>query len=152
MTSSLKNQSTLADRINELFAESNKKAVELAKYVGVSRATVSYWRKKDGTKKIDGDHAIKVGRFFGVNSEWVQTGEGKKQIANAGNDEKLKLFSIIDSADKAIVDSKKNLTDEQKLELYLEAIDVAGRKRLSQGLVTQYISEIITNNTSKHKE
>jgi len=69
----------LNDRINDLFAENpTRKNAELARFCGVSRATVTDWRNGK-TKTIEGDNAINVAKFFGVRSDWVQNGKGKKR-------------------------------------------------------------------------
>lgn len=69
---------SLQNRINELLKESpEKKAIDLARFANVSRASVSGWTTGK-TTTIEGANAFSVARFFGVNAEWVQTGKGKK--------------------------------------------------------------------------
>lgn len=69
---------SLQNRINELLQECpKKKAIDLARFAKVSRATVSGWTTGK-TTTIEGANAFSVAKFFGVNAEWVQTGNGKK--------------------------------------------------------------------------
>lgn len=77
---------TLQNRINKLFDEApEKKAIELARFAKITRATVSAWRN-GGTNKITGENAFAVARFFGVNPEWVQTGKGSKKLLQTKED------------------------------------------------------------------
>lgn len=75
---------TLQERINDLLnGPPKKKAIDLARYAGISRATVSAW-VNGKTLAMDGETAFKVARFFTVNAEWVLSGKGKKTIPIAG--------------------------------------------------------------------
>ncbi|MGZ5055190.1 MAG: LexA family transcriptional regulator [Methylobacter sp.] len=72
---------SLQERINELLnGPPITKAIDLAVYCGISRATVSAWTTGK-VATISGDNAFKVARYFGVNPEWVQTGKGRKTLA-----------------------------------------------------------------------
>jgi transcriptional regulator with XRE-family HTH domain len=72
----------LQERINELFqGNPNKKPADLARYVKVSRSSVSSWMSGD-TKTISGTNAFAVARFFGVKPEWVQNGNGDKYYSD----------------------------------------------------------------------
>jgi SOS-response transcriptional repressor LexA len=70
--------SSLKARIAELFSDQpDKKAAHLAKYLKISRSSVSSWMTGQ-TKTIAGDNAFGVAKFFGCNAEWVQSGKGRK--------------------------------------------------------------------------
>jgi phage repressor protein C with HTH and peptisase S24 domain len=94
--------SSLQERINELFNDQpEKKAADLARFAKISRSAVSDWRSGK-TKTISGENAFSVAKFFGVNPEWVQTGNGKKYqpstIAPSSNAEWLGGFDLWDDS------------------------------------------------------
>lgn len=74
----------LHNRIREIIEESPFRAAEIARQVGVSRASVSLWMS-GGTKKIDADNLIKLCDILGVNLKWLQTGKGEKFSAMESN-------------------------------------------------------------------
>lgn len=68
---------SLQERIRKLFADHpDKKPAHLARALGVSRAAVSRWMS-GAVAEISSENAFAVGKFFGVNPEWVATGKGK---------------------------------------------------------------------------
>lgn len=77
---------TLQQRISELFKENqDKRPVDLARYLGISRSSVSAWMTGT-TKTIENKNAYGVAAYFNVNPKWVMLGVGKK------NHESLKIF------------------------------------------------------------
>jgi SOS-response transcriptional repressor LexA len=78
------NMSTLAKRIAEALADAKMKPIELARSVGVGRATVSLWLSGH-TKKIEGPNLTKVARALNVDAHWLATGEGKKRPRSGHN-------------------------------------------------------------------
>lgn len=52
--------------LNRLLSETDKKQVDIAKYVGVSTATVNEWCKGRKAPRIDKMH--KIAEFFGIDA------------------------------------------------------------------------------------
>lgn len=70
-----------AERLNECLSLRGIKPATLAKRCGVSRTTVKYWL--DGTTKDPKtEHLIKLAEVFGVDAEWLRTGEGERYKAS----------------------------------------------------------------------
>lgn len=88
---------TLHNRIKQAIEESPYKAAEVARKLGVSRASVSLWMN-GGTKKVDADNLIALCDLLGINIKWLQNGKGEK-FSTAGTvgmtvDEPLANYSI----------------------------------------------------------
>ena len=71
----------LAERLNYLrdakASAENRKITwnEIAKVAGVSTAAVSLWLKN--SNGIKSEPSRQLGKYFGVNSIWIETGEGE---------------------------------------------------------------------------
>jgi len=66
---------SFADRLNQCLAVHGIKPATLAQRCGVSRTTVKYWC--DGTTKDPKTgHLVKLAEVFGVEVEWLRTGDG----------------------------------------------------------------------------
>lgn len=65
----------LQERIIHLLETSGKSQSDLARFLGISRATVSDW-KSGKIKSLSSENAFKAGQFFNVNPEWLATGKG----------------------------------------------------------------------------
>jgi transcriptional regulator with XRE-family HTH domain len=153
---------TFGDRI-----KSERKALgmtqpQLGAKAGVGKSSVSQW-ETGLTKTIEGLNLLAICKALRVNEEWLLTGEGEKyrrssKHYSSGDAEKqpqkseeaIKLFDIIDAADRAMNDSGLTFTDEERLENYFACLDFAGRKHFSSELVNQYLSEMMKFNVS-HK-
>jgi transcriptional regulator with XRE-family HTH domain len=60
----------LSERIKEILAETGVSQVELARVAGVSKTAVGLW-KNGPTLEIDYASAMKIGKKYGYNPEWV---------------------------------------------------------------------------------
>jgi transcriptional regulator with XRE-family HTH domain len=60
----------LSERIRTILAEQGVSQVELARAAGVSKTAVGLW-KNGPTLEIDYQHALKIGKAYGYNPEWI---------------------------------------------------------------------------------
>lgn len=71
---------TLQNRLHELFAEHpDKKPIDLANFLNVSRAAVSEWMSGKG-KGMNADNYAGTAKFFNINADWLRTGKKSKYI------------------------------------------------------------------------
>lgn len=66
---------SLQERIIFLLNEKNIKQSHAAKFIGVTKATVSDW-VNGRSHLIKSDNALEVAKYFNVNYEWVINGKG----------------------------------------------------------------------------
>jgi transcriptional regulator with XRE-family HTH domain len=71
-----------------------KKALHLAKAVGVSGATVSEW-ENDIIKKISGENLLKLSKVLNVTSDWLETGKGPKHPIDQNIDSSVSTSEVI---------------------------------------------------------
>lgn len=69
-------QKTVADRIQEKLAESDRKQADIVKVTGASKGTVSKW--VSGTNTPKGNYLVQLAVFLGVSTEWLLTGVEKE--------------------------------------------------------------------------
>lgn len=74
----------LHDRIKEIIDGSPYKPAEIARRLGVSRASVSLWMS-GGTKKVDADNLMALSDLLGVSLRWLQTGKGERYNVKENN-------------------------------------------------------------------
>lgn len=67
---------TLRERLIYAMELANVKQVDLAKSVGLSRASVNDWISGK-SQNIRGDNLMKVARLLNVNPHWLATGYGR---------------------------------------------------------------------------
>ena len=63
-------------RIFELLDKQNKKAKDLAKYIGVSASSVSAWKTENSSPSSK--HIIRISEFFNVSIEYLLVGTNNK--------------------------------------------------------------------------
>ena len=155
----------LKDRINSCLKEKNVKKTDLARATKSPRATVSDWTSGK-TEKLSGDKLLLVAKFFNVSPEWLQTGKGEKYweketgylyhqyqlypyTTQPESPEAAKLVNIISATERAMKESGYSFTEEERIDNFFLALDFAGRKSYSNGLVNQYLKEMIAQTASK---
>jgi SOS-response transcriptional repressor LexA len=69
-------------RLDALLEEKNMSGAELGRLVGVSRASVSAWRR-GLTADLKARHLNKMASIFGVNPRWLETGFGSRELVNS---------------------------------------------------------------------
>lgn len=69
---------TLQKRIEEVIAEAEIKPIEIARRIGVSRATVSLWGSGQ-FKTIKTENIVALADLLGINFRWLQSGQGEKR-------------------------------------------------------------------------
>lgn len=118
---------TLQQRINQLFDEHpDKKALHLAKYLGISRAAVSDWRNGN-TKEMTGKNAFGTARFFGnINPEWVQSGEGRKYLKNDHIEGEVIMEGLPVEGQKLPIRSQIQLKNENEVMLKGTSLSMLG--------------------------
>lgn len=79
-----------------------KNMVQLAKVVSTVQSNVSKKRKED---KFSVEWAYKVGRKYGVLTEWIMTGEGPKSL----DESVARKTELISEIEKWIIDKESNL-------------------------------------------
>ena len=119
--------------------------MHIANLCGISSQAVTGWFSS-GT--ISKDNLAIVSKVTGYSISWLCTGKGspieEENIQGLGkNPVRLLLDEILYSCDLAMKHSGREFTDAEKLDIYLEGIEFAGKKQLSGDLVKHYLSEMI---------
>lgn len=60
-----------SERLQKALDESGKSQADLARYVGVSKSSVTQWLKGP-TKKLAAENLLKAAKFLGVSPQWLQ--------------------------------------------------------------------------------
>ena len=94
---------SVGERLRIALATKGISKSELARRVGVSAASVTYWTKGE-TDSIRGNHLIAAAQALGINPSWLETGKG--QIAPADHlaideGELVALFRELEEAHRA---------------------------------------------------
>lgn len=74
---------TLSARIRFARVSSGLSQTELAKALGVNRATVGHWEREDGFSPTV-DHLLDMARVMNVSMSWLAAGEDMKPSSEAG--------------------------------------------------------------------
>jgi len=150
-------------RIEEVIKDNNLTMPAFQRRIGIESQHWNNWKNRGVPARRRGE----ISDVFGINSDWIRTGEGAKHKNTESNNlqqdahdeserptprslEAAKLFCIIDAADQAMNDSGYHFTEEERLENYFEALDFAGRKHFSNELVKQYLAEMMRANVSEN--
>lgn len=123
-----------------------KKAI--ADLCGVSPQAITSW---ENTGCISKDKLVVVAKVTGYNINWIITGNGNMIEAMDDNapartekdSVRKSLDAILSACDMAMRHSGREFTDDEKLDIYLEGIEFAGKKQLTGELVKQYLGEMI---------
>ncbi len=84
---------TFADRLKSLMDEKNISNADLARVLGVTRATVKFWG--DGkTVQLKYNDAVSLAKIFGVNVDWLMTGKGEKNENSQNNKVLLRRVNL----------------------------------------------------------
>lgn len=97
---------TIADRVREIQADAELNDPELAKLVGVSKATVGKWKNQNSIPS--GKVLVAIREKLGINEAWLVTGKGPKKV-QVTMDEFTKALTLIspdldDEAKREILD------------------------------------------------
>ena len=144
----------IGSRIKETRKEKKWNQEQLAKKMSIGRSSISQW-ETGITKEMLGENLINLASALGVKPDWLRTGKGEKHWKEVSGSmdsyhgsvfkppERKKLDEILDAADKAIQDTGKVFTKEERLELYLDGIRFALNREFPSEFVEQYMQEII---------
>lgn len=84
---------TFADRLKSLMEEKKISNADLARIMGVTRATVKLW--VDGkTLQLKYNDAVSLSEIFGVHVDWLMSGNGDKQIKDQDDSVLLKRINL----------------------------------------------------------
>lgn len=88
----------------------------------------------------------KIARGLGVTEAQLRGFDDKSDAAGTeepDNSPREYLETILTACDRAMRDSRRVFTDEEKLDIYLEGIRFSGEKRLTDELVMRYLQETL---------
>lgn len=84
---------TFAERLKSLMEEKKISNADLARIMGVTRATVKLW--VDGkTLQLKYNDAVSLSEVFGVHVDWLMSGNGDKQIEDQDDSVLLKRINL----------------------------------------------------------
>lgn len=115
----------------------------IAETLGVSPQAVTNWIQRGAISK---PNLSMVSNITGYNLQWLITGEGAPHAPNKqepSESVRSYLDGILEACDRAMRSTGRTFTDAEKLDIYLEGIEFAGKKKFSGDLVSQYLKEMI---------
>lgn len=126
---------TLAERIKAVRKHTGKLQTEFGAVFGVKEATVTSW--ETGARKPSDAVLISICREFGVNEQWLRTGEGE-MFLDLGPDAQLeKIFDQIqlsgDDTIRAIIRTYWGLSDQDKAVIRRVILELADQIKKGQG-------------------
>ncbi|OPZ65865.1 MAG: HTH-type transcriptional regulator Xre [Firmicutes bacterium ADurb.Bin506] len=92
---------TICERVFALLASDGREQGQMAKYIGVSKKTVSSWRSR-GTSP-GAEYIAPIAEYFGVSTDYILTGEERDLRLKPEDVELLTLWDVLSPADKAVV-------------------------------------------------
>jgi transcriptional regulator with XRE-family HTH domain len=133
---------TFGERLLQALKHKGMSQRELAKRIGVSPQNINFLIKEgQGSNKTS-----QIASILGVNPKWLETGKGDMLLGAVHDPVQARFMQIIRSAQAAIDDSGKELTEDQVVIMYKKAIDFAAEPGFSGELVQKYIEELLKKN------
>ena len=85
---------SLSERIRRAMERKGMRPAELARRVGISRASVSDWMSGK-TKSLDGENLLRAAEALSVSPRWLQTGFGKEDLAPAQVSDVIASYDVV---------------------------------------------------------
>lgn len=104
---------TFSDRLNYLLESTGKKKTELAKLLSVSDAAI--WKLCNGKSNPSKQTITMISERFGVNENWLLTGEGEMQAPKSKEAELAEITAQL---------FKKSQTDEQTYNFIMQLSEI----------------------------
>jgi transcriptional regulator with XRE-family HTH domain len=131
--------STFGERLEAALKHKKISQRELARRIGTSPQNINYLiREGQGTSKTN-----QIASICGVNPKWLETGIGEMLHESVHDPLQASIMRILRSTQTAIDDSGYDLSKEQVMRLYKEAINFAAEPGFSDELVRKYIEEML---------
>lgn len=126
---------TLGERMKEVRRRAGLKQADFGALFDVKAGTVTSW--ETGLRNPSGTILAAACKMFGLNREWLETGEGEMFLDLGPDAELERIFDLIQASDdqtiRAIVRVYWRLPDEGKKILRQAILDIAEEIKKSQG-------------------